>query len=250
MSEPPASDGDAPRAAGDARPRFRHDDALWRSHPGLAAAVLHVRGVRAIAHTQPTAGAHLARALARLDGSSEGEWPEIQAWRRAFSWMGLKPTQYRCAAEALLRRLRKERSLPAVHPMVDLCNAVSAAHATPIAVFDLAHVAGALVVQRATGGERYREFSGAIEIETPSPGEVVFVDDAGEAHARRWSHRQSAASAVRDDTDEVLVVAEALHDTARRDIDALLATLAREIEAHGGTVVATAVLHEGARRFG
>jgi len=38
--------------------------------------------------------------------------------------MGMKPTQYRCASEALLRRYRRDRVLPRVHPLVDLCNAV------------------------------------------------------------------------------------------------------------------------------
>lgn len=62
----------------------------------------------------------LAAARARLAAGSEGEWPEVQAWRRAFSQMGLKPTQYRSAAESLRRRLCKEGSLPRVHPLVDL----------------------------------------------------------------------------------------------------------------------------------
>ena len=44
-----------------------------------------------------------ARARARLVGVTESDLPEIQAWRRAFSQMGLKPTQYRSAAEALER---------------------------------------------------------------------------------------------------------------------------------------------------
>jgi DNA/RNA-binding domain of Phe-tRNA-synthetase-like protein len=66
-------------------------------------------------------------AEARLANTLEGELPEIQAWRRVFSRMGLKPTQYRCASEALLRRFRKERSLPLIHPLIDLCNAVSIA---------------------------------------------------------------------------------------------------------------------------
>jgi DNA/RNA-binding domain of Phe-tRNA-synthetase-like protein len=48
--------------------------------------------------------------------------------------MGLKPTQYRCAAESLLRRYRKERFLPRIHPLVDLCNAISLAFAIPVAV--------------------------------------------------------------------------------------------------------------------
>jgi kynureninase len=38
---------------------------------------------------------------------------------------------------------------------VDLCNAVSVAYAIPIAVFDLAHVAGSLQVRHATGDEDY-----------------------------------------------------------------------------------------------
>jgi DNA/RNA-binding domain of Phe-tRNA-synthetase-like protein len=70
-----------------------------------------------------------AAAAARLDAQPESEFAEIQAWRRAFSQMGLRPTQYRCAAEALLRRFRKERHLPQLHPLVDLCNAASAAYA-------------------------------------------------------------------------------------------------------------------------
>ncbi|WP_264830499.1 phenylalanine--tRNA ligase beta subunit-related protein, partial [Klebsiella michiganensis] len=68
---------------------------------------------------------------------SEGELPEIQAWRRAFSKMGLKPTQYRCASEQLLRRFRQDRALPEIHPLIDLCNAISMAFAIPIAVFDV-----------------------------------------------------------------------------------------------------------------
>jgi DNA/RNA-binding domain of Phe-tRNA-synthetase-like protein len=50
--------------------------------------------------------------------------------------MGLKPTQYRCASEALLRRFRKDGSLPWIHPLVEVCNPVSLAYAIPIAVAD------------------------------------------------------------------------------------------------------------------
>jgi hypothetical protein len=53
-----------------------------------------------------------------------------------FSQMGLKPTQYRCASEALLRRFRKDGSLPWIHPLVEVCNPVSLAYAIPIAVAD------------------------------------------------------------------------------------------------------------------
>jgi DNA/RNA-binding domain of Phe-tRNA-synthetase-like protein len=47
------------------------------------------------------------------------------------------------------------------------------------------------------------------------------VDAENNAHARRWTFRQSARSVVTADTDHVLIVAEALHPNAPRDLDAL-----------------------------
>lgn len=156
----------------------------------------------------------------RLAAHSETEFAEIQAWRRTFSAMGIKPTQYRCASEALLRRYRKEGALPALHPLIDLCNAASLAYAIPIAVFDTNKITGALTVRLARGDEVYEAFSG--EIEHPDSGEVIFADDAGRAHARRWTNRQSGLSAIRSSTHCALIVAEALHETAEHDVASLM----------------------------
>src|SRR5689334_20942847 len=141
---------------------FSHADDIWRDFPELAAAGLSVEGITSGADVSDRIAALSATAQAKLRAGSESELPEIQAWRRAFQKMGLKPTQYRCASEALLRRFRKEGSLPAIHPLIDLCNAVSLACAVPIAVFDLAKVEGWLEVRYATGSERYLTFSGEI----------------------------------------------------------------------------------------
>ena len=209
---------------------FQHSGDLWRDFPRLVPAVLHVQGITAAAESGPAADRFAAIAKSRLAAvPAEGEWPEIQAWRRAFAAMGLKPTQYRCAAESLLRRFRKEGSLPRLHPLVDLCNAVSLAYAIPVAVFDVSAVTGPLEVRYATGDEDYLTFAG--DIEHPAPGEVIFADQAAHAHARRWTNRQSGRSAVRDSTAEALIVAEALHESAPHDIRHLTAALAAELQA-------------------
>jgi len=65
----------------------------------------------------------------------------------------------------------------------------------------------------------------AAAIEHPEPGEVVFVDEAGLVSARRWCWRQSAESAARPDTTEVLVTIEGHHDGARADVAAALEDL-------------------------
>jgi DNA/RNA-binding domain of Phe-tRNA-synthetase-like protein len=160
-----------------------------------------------------------------LASSSEAELPQTQAWRRAFARMGLKPTQYRCASEALLRRYKKERSLPSIHPLVDLCNAVSLAYAIPVAALDVDQIAGSLRVRYADGNETYLAFSG--QTEHPYPGEVIFADDAGNVHARRWTNRQSALSAMSPVTTTALIVAEGMHESASADVRALIATRRR-----------------------
>ncbi|MEJ2676814.1 MAG: phenylalanine--tRNA ligase beta subunit-related protein [Acidihalobacter sp.] len=100
-----------------------------------------------------------------------------------------------------------------------VCNALSLACAIPIAVFDLGRIVGDLQVRPAVGDETYETFRG--DIEYPEPGEIIFADAAGQAHARRWTNRQSGRSTIRLDTTRALIVAEALHATAAADVASL-----------------------------
>jgi DNA/RNA-binding domain of Phe-tRNA-synthetase-like protein len=227
---------------------FQHSAPIWRDFPALVPGVLYAEGITGGGNTSTAADRFATIAKSRLAGvAAESELPEIQAWRRAFAQMGLKPTQYRCASESLLRRFRKEGSPPRLHPLVDLCNAVSLAFAIPVAVLDLSAVAGPLEVRYATGDEEYLTFAG--DTERPAVGEVIFADQAGQAHARRWTNRQSGRSAVRDTTSTVLIVAEALHDSAATDIRELTATLASELQIAWSRTPQTAILTAAEPRF-
>lgn len=223
--------------------RFGHTPQIWATFPQLVPVAAVVRGINAAADTGPEVEEFSQRAAARLVGRTEAELVEIQAWRRAFSQMGLKPTQYRCASEALLRRFRREGQLPRLHPLVDLCNAVSLAYAVPIAVFDLTYVDGWLEVATADSTESYETFSG--DTEYPDLGEVIFRDAANRAHARRWTNRQSGLSAVKATTTDALIVSEALHDTASSDQTQLLSALTNAIERGAGHVTQTQALTAG-----
>jgi DNA/RNA-binding domain of Phe-tRNA-synthetase-like protein len=229
---------------------FAHDSAIWRDFPALVPGALFAEGItpRAeIDEIDERVARFTRRAAERLDGGMESEFPEIQAWRRAFAAMGLKPTPYRCASESLLRRFRKEGALPRLHPLVDICNAISLAYAIPVAVFDVANVSGHLRVRHASGDEDYLSFAG--ETEHPAAGEVVFADGAGQAHARRWTNRQSALSAVRDTTSAALIVAEALHPAAVTDVPNLLDAVAGAIGALWCVRPAPALLSPDSPRF-
>jgi DNA/RNA-binding domain of Phe-tRNA-synthetase-like protein len=226
---------------------FAHSAEIWNDFPELVPGVLVAEGIEPDASVSTRTAALATVAAARLATQSEGELPEIQAWRRAFARMGLKPTQYRSASESLLRRFRKEGSLPRIHPLIDLCNSVSLAFAIPVAVFDAAKIAEHLEVRYADGSERYESFGG--DVECPETGEVIFADAAGRAHARRWTNRQSASSAVSAETNDVVIVAEALHDTARADVERLLRTVSDELTRIWSITSRSAVLTSSSARF-
>jgi DNA/RNA-binding domain of Phe-tRNA-synthetase-like protein len=208
---------------------FSHAATIWERFPQLVPGVMLVEQIHPEVALEDRLEPLFAQARARLADKSESELPEVAAWRRAYSQMGMKPTQYRSAGEALLRRFRRENSLPRLHPLVDLCNAVSLVFALPIAVFDLDGVADWLEVRPALGTEQHLAFNG--EIEHPEPNEVIFADAAGHAHARRWTFRQSRRSTVSASTRRVLIVSEALHASAADDIPRLLDTLTEHISA-------------------
>jgi DNA/RNA-binding domain of Phe-tRNA-synthetase-like protein len=219
---------------------FLHSPAIWQQFPQLVPGLLVVDSVDPSAAVTARIEPFYRRARARLAGATESDLPEVAAWRRAYAQMGMKPTQYRSAGEALLRRFRKEDALPRLHPLVDLCNAVSLAFALPVAVFDLDQIREFLEVRHAAGDERYLAFSG--EVERPPAGEVIFADAAGHAHARRWTFRQSRQSTVGPATRRALIVAEGLHATAGADIPALIETVARELSAVWSAPLARAIL--------
>lgn len=202
---------------------YRYSPSVLTSFPQMQSRGLLIDGINRNADPNAAMSQLTAIAKNRLALATEGEFPEIKAWRRAFSAMGYKPTQYRCASEALLRRFRMEGSLPALHPLVDLCNATSLAFAIPVAVFDVEKINGILNIRHADGDEIYETFGG--NTESPEQGEIIYADDDRRAHARRWTNRQSGWSAINSETKTALIVTEALHETAQQDTDKLINSL-------------------------
>jgi DNA/RNA-binding domain of Phe-tRNA-synthetase-like protein len=225
---------------------FSYHSAIGQTHSKLFTGLVLLRNLPADPDFTDAIMRLEGDALRRLADSPEADLPAIRAWRAAFSTMGLKPTQYRSASEALLRRLRKDGTLPKLNPVVDICNAASAAYAVPVAAFDLERIVGSLTVRPATGDETYLTFGG--DTEQPEPGEIIFADDSGAAHARRWTNRQSAASAISGQTRTALLVIEGLHDRAEHEVLAARDTLSGLFQ-DAGAAVQTGSLRGGAGHF-
>lgn len=213
---------------------FAYADAVTERFPTIRAGVVHASGLAN--GSSPAAllddyRAEQRAARARLEATAIADLPSIAAWRRAFSRFGVKPTQHRNAAEALLRRLAKHGDIPSVNTLVDIGNLISIRHAMPVAAFDLAGIDGSITVRFATGDERFTDL-GSSDGVFPDPGEVIFVDDDDVVSARRWCWRQSAQSATSQATVEALIVVEGHHDTAAQDVEAALGDLASLLAAH------------------
>ena len=223
---------------------FQYDAAVQNRFPSVVGGAILARGLSNGPTPPPLLDAFLAEqraTLERLGGTPLSELPSLAAWRRVFSGFGVKPTQYRSAAEALLRRLTKQGDSPSLNALVDLGNLVSIRYALPVAIFDLAETTGAITVALARGDERFTPL-GESEVEQPEPGEVIFVDAAGLVSARRWCWRQSQQSAAHAGTRDALITVEGHHERARDEVRAALDDLMALLGAHQPQAALTAAL--------
>ena len=179
--------------------------------------------------------------LQRIGETPLSQIPSLAAWRGAFRGFGLDPTQYRSAAEALLRRLTKKGDIPSINTLVDLGNLVSIRYALPVAVFDTRALQGAVTVHFADGSERYTTL-GESEEDHPAPGEVVFSDETKLVIARRWCWRQSEQSAAQAETTSALITVEGHHAEARADVQAALTDLLELLRTYAGGEFVSSVL--------
>ncbi|HEX6301266.1 MAG TPA: phenylalanine--tRNA ligase beta subunit-related protein [Acidimicrobiia bacterium] len=196
-----------------------HADIIER-FPGVRGSVIHATALVNGTSSPELRSAYEAeqnKVVGQIGDTPLSAIPSLEAWRRTFSSFGVKPTQYRNAAEALLRRLTKHGDVPSINSLVDMANMVSIRYRLPVAVCDQRAVTGVTTVRFATGNERFTDI-GSGETTTPEPGEVVFVDDELLASARRWCWRQGAESAAGPQTEEAIFTIEAQHKEGERDV--------------------------------
>jgi DNA/RNA-binding domain of Phe-tRNA-synthetase-like protein len=215
---------------------FRYDSEILTRYPTVVGGVILARRMNNGPAPKELQAAFIAEqqiALQRIGDSPLSQIPSLAAWRTVFRSFGVDPTQYRSAAEALLRRLTKKGDIPGINLLVDLGNLVSIRYALPVAVFDTRTLQGAVTVHFADGSERYTTL-GQEEAEHPEPGEVVFSDETKLVIARRWCWRQSEQSAAQQDTRQAIITVEAHHAEGKQDVDAALNDLLALLRAYAG----------------
>lgn len=206
---------------------FQYDAAILTSFPDIVGGVIVSSGI----HNGPSSpglqqafGAEQQAVISRLGSKPLSEVESLAAWRAAFRTFGVDPTQYRSAAEALLRRLTKKGDIPSINTLVDIGNLVSIRYGLPVAVLDRSGFSAPITVHFADGSEPFRNLN-QDAVDYPTPGEVIFTDAAGRGVARRWCWRQSEESGARESTTDIAITVEAHHAGARQDVQSAVGDL-------------------------
>ena len=109
------------------------------------------------------------------DPADIATFPPVAAMRKLFRAAGCDPTRYRPASEALLRRLARGAELPAIHPLVDVNNCLSAELAVPCCVMAEGSLGSSLEFRAGNAGESYESLRGPFACE----GKPLLVDEIG-----------------------------------------------------------------------
>lgn len=115
------------------------------------------------------------RARAGLTLETLAAHPPAAAVRRLFKAAGTDPTRYRPSSEALLRRVLKGEELPAIHPLVDLNNCLSAALAVPGCTAAEGTFEPPVTLRAGRAGESFESLRGPLGLE----GKPLLADVAG-----------------------------------------------------------------------
>jgi DNA/RNA-binding domain of Phe-tRNA-synthetase-like protein len=119
------------------------------------------------------------RVRAELELESLSQQPAIAGLRRLFKQAGTDPARYRPSSEALVRRLLKGEELPAIHPLVDLNNCLSARLLVPCCVMAEGSFSPPFVFRAGEAGESYESLRGPFRLE----GKPLLLDSQGPCDA-------------------------------------------------------------------
>lgn len=159
--------------------RLAIDVDLARSVPGLKVAVALVEGVT-VREYDAALWAELeavAADLVAVCGVNQiADDPTVQAVRALYRRVGVDPTRYRPASEALLRRALQGKGLPQVNTVVDANNLHSLVTRLPWGVYDRGRMQGDVVYRLGQPGETY---SGIGKPALDAGGKLVLADAVG-----------------------------------------------------------------------
>ncbi|MCW5850567.1 MAG: hypothetical protein KIT87_10870 [Anaerolineae bacterium] len=208
---------------------------LARSAPGLKLGVALVEGVTVRAHDTglwAELEAVAAKIVALCGVNQLADDPTVQAVRALYRRVGVDPTRYRPASEALLRRVLQGKGLPQVNTVVDVNNLHSLLTRLPWGVYNRAQVQGDVVYRLGWPGETY---PGIGKPALDAAGKLLLADAAGVFGSPTADAERTAVTL---DAHDLLWTVFAPPTASEAEVEQVLdAALERLLKFNGGRVV-------------
>jgi DNA/RNA-binding domain of Phe-tRNA-synthetase-like protein len=125
----------------------------------------------------------------RMNMKDLAEYPKIKAWREAYRQFGAKPSEFRSSTEAMARRALRQDPIPSINALVDIGNIMSLKYTVNVGGHAIDVIKEDITLRLATGDEKFIAL-GSDQIESPVPGEIIFVE-GNNVLTRRWTWRQA-----------------------------------------------------------
>lgn len=175
--------------------------------------------------------ASIAKLRARFEGRAASDIPGVAENRAMFHRLGVDPTKTRPSSEALLRRVLKGQGLPAIHPIVDVCNLASLEYQLPLGLYDRREVRGPVFARLGRKGEGY---DGIRKAHVNLGGRPLLADDDGAFGAPT---SDSARTQVTGETNALLVIVYRPLARPGEDLSSMLARVAELLARYCGATV-------------
>jgi lysyl-tRNA synthetase, class II len=225
---------------------FKIDPRILREYPGVVIGVVaahNINNKESHEAIKKLFEQELASVRENIAIDTLLEHPHIVPWHNAYKQFGAKPKKYLPSIENLLRRALKGEHFGSINPLVDLYNIISLRYLLPAGGEDLATISGNIELAIASDTEKPILLLGESEARAPQAGEVIYKDDNG-AICRRWNWKEAARTKLTENTQDAILVFEALAPVTREIVEAAINQAAAYIEEFCGGSVTVAILDE------
>lgn len=191
--------------------KFFVDPKIFEKWPGVKVGAVVLLGINNSGHSEEVLRLLRDEELkkkAGLLGKDFGQVPEVVVWKEVYREFGSNPHEFRSSVEALLRRVRAGNPLPSINNLVDIYNLLSIKFKVPAGAEDLDKVKGDVSLAFAQGLEKGK-YIGSESADVCYKGEVIYKDEVGFI-CRRWNWREADRTKIEEDTENALLVFEAM----------------------------------------
>lgn len=221
---------------------------VFNRFPDLRIGLALLRGVQ-VAEAHPELEAMKTRTavevVAKYQSVNLGSLERVKAYREMHKAFGADPGSRNPSAEALLRRVLRNKALPTINTVVDSYNLTAVESMIPIAAYDLSRLAFPVELRFAQTGETIVPI-GSIEPSVVNAGALVYADQ-DRIICWDFNYRDADHTKIVPATTDVLLLVDGCAATSLEDVQNTLdLAVSRIIRFSGGHLdLAAALYREG-----